>query len=127
MKLCVLLPDYSTSTVDYRHYDPPRDLSRWLPEHEVCTVFLHKLHTYAQLRALKDEGFDCFINLCEGYLEWDVPSIDVIHTLEMLGLPFSGPTSVLYDPPKSLMKYVAFCSDVRTPEGCIVEIGRAHV
>jgi len=120
MKLCVLLPDYSTSTVDYRHYDPPRDLSRWLPEHEVCTVFLHKLRTYSQLRALKDEGFDCFINLCEGYLEWDVPSIDVITTLEMLDLPFTGPTSALYDPPKALMKYVAYCNDVATPEGVVL-------
>lgn len=120
MKLCVLLPDYSTSTVDYRHYDPPRDLSRWLPEHEVCTVFLHKLRTYAQLRALKDEGFDCFINLCEGYLEWDVPSIDVITTLEMLDLPFTGPTSALYDPPKTLMKYVAYGNDVATPEGVVL-------
>jgi D-alanine-D-alanine ligase len=123
MRLCVLLPDYSTSTVDYRHYDPPRDLSRWLPEHEVCTVFLHKLHTYAQLRALKDEEFDCFINLCEGYLEWDVPSIDVITTLEMLNLPFTGPTSELYDPPKSLMKYVAYCNDVAVPEGVVIMPG----
>ncbi|MFM8473632.1 MAG: SET domain-containing protein-lysine N-methyltransferase [Candidatus Kapaibacterium sp.] len=123
MRLCVLLPDYSTSTVDYRHYDPPRDLSRWLPEHEVCTVFLHKLSTYAQLRALKDEGFDCFINLCEGYLEWDVPSIDVITALEMLDLPFTGPTSALYDPPKPLMKYVAYCNDVAVPEGVVVHAG----
>jgi hypothetical protein len=121
MKLCVLLPDYSTSTVDYRHYDPPRDLSRWLPDHEVQTVFLHKISTYAQLRALKNENIDCFINLCEGYLEWDVPSIDVITTLELLDLPFTGPTSGLYDPPKPLMKYVAYCNHVTIPEGVVVQ------
>lgn len=120
MKLCVLLPDYSTSTVDYRHYDPPRDLARWLPDHEVRTVFLHKTSTYAQLRALGSENFDCFINLCEGYLEWDVPSIDVITSLELLDLPFTGPTSGLYDPPKPLMKYVAYCNQVAIPEGVVV-------
>jgi D-alanine-D-alanine ligase len=123
MKLCVLLPDYSNSNVDYRHYDPPRDLTRWLPDHEVSTVFLNKVSTYAQLRTLKAENFDCFINLCEGYLEWDVPSIDVITTLELLDLPFTGPTSALYDPSKPLMKYVAYCNQVAVPEGVMI---RAH-
>jgi D-alanine-D-alanine ligase len=120
MKLCVLLPDYSTSSVDYRHYDPPRDLARWLPDHELETVFLHKTTTYAQLRSLKDKNFDCFVNLCEGYLEWDVPSIDVITSLELLDLPFTGPTANLYDPPKFLMKYVAHCNDVSVPEGIVI-------
>ena len=27
MSLCVLQPDYTASEVDYRHYDPPRDLA----------------------------------------------------------------------------------------------------
>jgi len=40
MKICVLQPDYSTSTVDYKNYDPPRDLSRLLPGHEVDHIFL---------------------------------------------------------------------------------------
>ena len=28
MKVCVLQPDYSTTGVDYKNYDPPRDLAR---------------------------------------------------------------------------------------------------
>jgi D-alanine-D-alanine ligase len=115
MKICVLLPDYSTSAVDYQHYDPPRNLATLVPEHEVHTVFLNKLTTYKQLKALSKQGFDVFVNLCEGYLEWEVPSIDVIYTLELLHLPFTGPTTLLYDPPKELMKYVAFCAGVQTP------------
>jgi len=115
MKVCVLQPDYSTTGVDYKNYDPPRDLAVLIPEHEVHTVFLNKLTTYSQLKDLSKQGYDIFVNLCEGYLEWEVPSIDVIYTLELLNLPFTGPNTKLYDPPKELMKYLAYCEGVKTP------------
>ena len=47
-------------------------------------------------------------NLIEGYLDWDIPSIDVVHSLDRLGLPYTGPNAELYDPPKVLMKYFVF-------------------
>lgn len=120
MKVCVLQPDYSTTGVDYKNYDPPRDLSVFIPEAEVHNVFLNKLTTYKQLKDLSKQGYDIFVNLCEGYLEWEVPSIDVIYTLELLNLPFTGPTSKLYDPPKELMKYLAYCEGVNTPGYVII-------
>ncbi len=120
MKVCVLQPDYSTTGVDYKNYDPPRDLSVLIPEAEVHTVFLNKLTTYKQLKELSKQGYDIFVNLCEGYLEWEVPSIDVIYTLEILNLPFTGPTTKLYDPPKELMKYLAYCEGVKTPGYVII-------
>ncbi len=115
MKICVLQPDYSTTDVDYKHYDPPRDLTPLLPDDQVDHVFLNKLTTYRQLKDLSKKGYDIFINLCEGYLEWEIPSIDVIHTLDLLNLPYTGPNATLYDPPKPLMKYVAYCAGVKTP------------
>jgi D-alanine-D-alanine ligase-like ATP-grasp enzyme len=115
MKICVLQPDYSTTEVDYKNYDPRRDLTTLLPNDTVDHVFLNKLTTYKQLKALSKQGYDIFVNLCEGYLEWEVPSIDVIHTLDLLNLPYTGPNAVLYDPPKPLMKYVAYCAGVGTP------------
>ncbi len=115
MKVCVLQPDYSTTAVDYQYYDPPRDLTTLLPGAQVDHISLNKLTTYKQLKALQHAGYDIFVNLCEGYLEWEVPSIDVIYTLELLGMPFTGPSSVLYDPSKELMKYVAYCEGVATP------------
>ncbi|MEO7311843.1 MAG: SET domain-containing protein-lysine N-methyltransferase [Chitinophagaceae bacterium] len=121
MKICVLLPDYSTSAVDYQHYDPQRNLSALWPEASIDHVLLNKLTTYKQLKALQKKGYDIFVNLCEGYLEWEVPSIDVIYTLELLNLPFTGPTSLLYDPPKELMKYVAYCEGVNTPAYSLVQ------
>jgi D-alanine-D-alanine ligase len=123
VRICVLQPDYSTSTVDYRHYDPPRDLAPLAPGHTVHHEFLHKLSTYAQLKALSTQGFDIFVNLCEGYLEWDVPSVDVIHALEQLQLPYTGPTPLLYDPPKPLMKYLAHSAGVATPRHVLVGPG----
>lgn len=120
MKVCVLQPDYSTTGVDYKNYDPPRDLAPLIPEAEVHTIFLNKLTTYKQLKELSKQGYDIFINLCEGYLEWEVPSIDVIYTLELLNLPFTGPSTNLYDPPKELMKYLAYCEGVKTPGYVII-------
>ncbi len=121
MRICVLQPDYSPSAVDYQNYDPPRDLSPLLPGNDFHHVFLNKLSTYRQLKELKKDKYDIFVNLCEGYLEWEVPSIDVIYFLELLNLPFTGPSSRLYDPPKELMKYVAYTEGVRTPEYALIE------
>ena len=120
LKICVLLPDYSTTAIDYQYYDPPRELQPLLPNDVMDTIFLNKLTTYKQLKAMQHKGYDVFVNLCEGYLEWEVPSIDVIYTLELLNLPFTGPTSKLYDPPKELMKYVAFCANITTPAYVII-------
>ena len=77
MKICVLQPDYSTTSIDYKNWDPPRNLQRLLPGARVDHVFINKLTTYKQLKALAGRGYDCFVNLCEGYLHWAVPSIDV--------------------------------------------------
>jgi len=121
LKICVLQPDYSTSGVDYQNYDPKRDLSAILPEAKIDHVFLNKLTTYQQLKQLKENNYDIYINLCEGYLEWKVPSIDVIMSLDLLELPYTGPTVNLYDPSKTIMKYLAFCEDVKTPAHILIE------
>ncbi|MFM8710620.1 MAG: SET domain-containing protein-lysine N-methyltransferase [Sphingomonadales bacterium] len=115
MRVCVLQPDYSTTGVDYKNYDPPRDLSALLPGASVDHVFLNKLTTHKQLRALAKKKYDIFVNLCEGYPDWEVPGVDVIYALETLNLPFTGPTSRIYDFPKEVMKYVSYCEGVLTP------------
>ncbi len=124
MKVCVLQADYSTTDVDYKQYDPPRNLAPLLPNDQVDHVFLNKLTTYKQLKDLSKKKYDIYVNLCEGYLDWAVPSIDVIYALEMLNLPYTGPNTILYDPPKPLMKYVAYCAEVRTPN--FAEVNNAN-
>jgi hypothetical protein len=115
VRICVLQPDYSKSDIDYGNYDPRRDLTALLPGHVVDHVFLDKRFTYRQLKALAPKGYDIYVNLCEGYPEWDVPGVDVIDGLERLRLPFTGPTPRLYDVSKFIMKYIAFSAGVRTP------------
>ncbi len=121
MKICVLQPDYSTSDVDYKNYDPARDLASLMPHAEFDHILLNKLSTYKQLKELKKKNYNVFVNLCEGYLEWTVPSIDVIYFMELLNLPFTGPSSLLYDPPKDLMKYVAYTEGIKTPAFALIE------
>ena len=121
LKICVLQPDYSTSGVDYQNYDPKRDISKIMPEAIIDHVYLNKLTTYQQLKQLKDKEYNIYINLCEGYLEWKVPSIDVITSLDLLELPYTGPSANLYDPAKTIMKYLAFCEDVKTPAHILIE------
>ena len=121
LKIAVLQPDYSTSGVDYQYYDPKRDLSVIMPEATIDHIFLNKLSTYQQLKQLKEKKYDIYINLCEGYLEWKVPSIDVITSLDLLELPYTGPSANLYDPTKAIMKYLAFCESVKTPAHIVIE------
>lgn len=116
MKVCVLQPDYGDSTVDYKNYDPPRDLSTWLPDDEVHTLLLRKATVYRQLREASRKGYDIYVNLCEGYLDWDTPSLDVIWSLDLLNLPYTGPNLRLYDPSKVEMKFVAIDNGVTTPD-----------
>ncbi len=115
MKVCVLQPDYSTTGVDYKNYDPPREVAHLIPEDEVHYVFLNKLTTFKQLKELGKKGYDIFVNLCEGYPEWEVPGVDVVFCMEQLNLPFTGPPVKLYDVPKELMKYLAYCEGIKTP------------
>ena len=86
MKICVLQPDYTGSPVDYGNYDPPRNLTPWLPGHQVDNLFLRKATSFAQLQKSADQNYDIYINLCEGYPEWDIPGFDVIWSLERLNI-----------------------------------------
>jgi D-alanine-D-alanine ligase len=115
LKVCVLQPSYEGSVVDFRQYDRARDLGPLLPEAHVEHVFLRKATVHRQLRELRRKGFDIFVNLCEGEPDWDIPSIDVVHALDRLGLPYTGPTAELYHPPKERMKDVARKAGVAVP------------
>jgi len=115
MKICVLQPDYSGSPVDYGNYDPPRDLSPWLAGHRVDHLFLRKSTAYLQLTKAAEQGYGIFINLCEGYPEWDIPGFDVIWALERLNLPFTGTTMRNFLHSKETMKIVAHACGVPTP------------
>jgi hypothetical protein len=56
MKVCVLQPDYSTTDVDYKNYDPARNIAPLLPSDQVDHVLLNKLTTYKQLKDLRNRS-----------------------------------------------------------------------
>ncbi len=120
MKICVLQPDYSVSGVDYKNYDPARDLSSLIPDAQMDHVFINKLSTYKQLKELSKKGYDIFVNLCEGYPDWETPGYDVYFNADLLNLPITGPGTRLFDVPKKLMKYVAYCEGVRIPPYALI-------
>lgn len=108
------------SGVDYKNYDPPRDLTSLMPEAQMDHVFINKLTTYKQLKELSKKGYDIFVNLCEGYPDWEVPGYDVYFNADLLNLPITGPGTRLFDVPKKLMKYVAYCEGVRIPPYALI-------
>ncbi len=120
MKICVLQPDYTGSAVDYGNYDPPRNLAPWLPGDQVDNLFLRKSTTFAQLMRAATKSYDIYINLCEGYPEWDIPGFDVIWALERLNLPFTGTTMRNFLHSKETMKIVAHACGVATPPWYVV-------
>ncbi len=115
LRVCVLQPDWRGSDVDFGQWDPPRDLTRWLPGHHVHHEFLDKRTVQRQLRRLAADGYDVFVNLCEGQDDWDTPGVDVIRALDALDLPYTGPSAAVYDLSKPRMKYVASAAGVSTP------------
>ena len=128
MKICVLQPSYKgTSYEKYMQYYPEIYLEHLIDELNIRNEikihyeFLNKISVYSQIKKLSKQKFDIFINLCEGYLDSDIPSIDVIFALENLNLPYTGPNALIYDPPKNIMKYAAYCEGIRTPEYILAE------
>lgn len=121
MRICVLQPSYEGSSSDYQLRDPRRDLSHVLPDHVFHHEYLKKASTVRQIEALARQDFDIYVNLCEGYRDSDVPSVEVIEILEQRSLPFTGPVSTLYDPPKDQMKLVASSSGVAVAAHVLVE------
>ena len=69
------------------------------------------------VEALVREGFDLFFSLCDGAAdEAAKPGIEVVRTLERLGVPFTGSTSAFYEPSRVTMKRVCKRLGLDSPE-----------
>ncbi len=88
----------------------------YLPEAEWHVAFLDERSTSVrEVKALAREGFDLFFNLCDGSADEDGPGIEVVRTLERLGVPFTGATSVFYEPSRPKLKRVCRDLGIDTP------------
>ena len=98
-----------------KEYDPLSDVVRHLEGHECETVFIDKAKAVRQIIDLAKRDFDVFINLCDGAWDEDRPGIEVVQTLERLGLAFTGATSSFYEPSREIMKRVCHFWGIKAP------------
>ncbi len=115
MKICVLYSSYEYSDAPTKDYDPLRGIKPYLKDHEVEMADIHKATSVQQVRTLIQQGFDLFINLCDGSFDSDCAGIEVVQTLEYFNAPFTGAASDFYDPTREDMKRVARAYGIDTP------------
>jgi D-alanine-D-alanine ligase len=95
--------------------DPMPDPSPWLDGHEVTVRDLTKSEAPEAVSALVSQGFDVFLNLCDGMWFEDIAGPEVVQALESAAVPFTGPNSALISLSKESMKRWALARGVRTP------------
>lgn len=122
MKICILQPDCSQASAGLDFYTSSSYFSHLSSENDVDYIVLNKAALYRQLKTLKKQGYDIFINLCRGYSHWETPSCyEVMVALESLNLPYTGSAVTLYDSPKHEMKHIAYFAGVDTPSFAVAE------
>jgi len=133
MKICILQSSHETSESPLAPVDPYRDVEHYFRNHEakhsftrvligtfagdlmhpisidakkhqlLKTIFPEKATVAKQIRELSQEGYDVFINLCEGAFDEDRAGIEVMQFLEKYNLPFTGSDSKFYEPSKEVI------------------------
>ena len=115
MRIC-LLTDQDLDAEDFADDDWPCDPRPYLTDAEWTLAVLEKDTAVPQINKLASQGFDLFFNLCDG--AWDeghTPGIEVVLTLERLGVPFTGATSDFFEPSREAMKRACRAWDIDTP------------
>jgi D-alanine-D-alanine ligase-like ATP-grasp enzyme len=115
LSICVLSSGYGQSQSPFADHDAPVDPSRWGPQHTWHHAVLHKATAVAEVSRLVRQGYDIFVNLCDGGVDEDRAGIEVVQTLERLGAAFTGADSRTYDPSREVMKRVCFYAGVAVP------------
>lgn len=101
--------------------DWPCDPRPYLPEASWSVITLQKGEAPTRLPPLRDQ-FDVFFNLCDGAADQDdVPGIEVVDTLEAMGVAFTGATSGFYEPTRAQMKRAARRAGVKVPKGVLAK------
>ncbi len=115
MRIC-LLTNQDLDANPYVDEEPLCDPRPCLPEATWQVATLQKATAVEQVTGLVGEGFDLFFNLCDGAADDDTtPGIEVVHTLEKFGVPFTGATSDFYEPSREQMKQACRAAGIATP------------
>ena len=115
LRVCILSDAYEDSASPLKPHDLPCDPRPYLTRHHCEIFFLNKRTAVRQVIELSRQGFDVFVNLCDGAWEEDRPGIEVVQALERTGQAFTGATSAFYEPTREAMKRVCAAYGIRTP------------
>lgn len=97
LRVCILMED------GYANFDP----GYYLSDH-TWEAFIMSSPVLDALSALKKQDvFDVYLNLCEGYEEPEYSGLDVVLAFEKLNLPFTGADSGFYEPTREEMQSAA--------------------
>jgi D-alanine-D-alanine ligase-like ATP-grasp enzyme len=113
MRICILI-----SSNDAFELNPDMEPEPYLDMlgHTYDKVVVQKRTAVAQIVTLAKNGYDIFLNLCDGAWDEDRAGSEVISTLERLNLPYTGGSPDFYDPTRQDMKITALYYGVNTPE-----------
>ncbi len=114
MRIC-LLTTQDLGADPFPKDDWPCDPRPFYPEAEWHVATLRKTDCVAHVERMIRRGFDLFFNLCDGAADQDIPGIEVVETLERHGVPFTGSTSVFYEPTRVQMKAACRLEGIATP------------
>ena len=114
MRICLLTTQHLDAD-PFPADDWPCDPRPFLPEATWHVATLKKRTAVKQVTRLVREGYDLFFNLCDGAADQNVPGIEVVRTLEDLGVPFTGATSRFYEPTREQMKQACATQGIPTP------------
>lgn len=90
MRMCQLISSYEKSASPFKALDTYPDASRWLPRFEWTTHLVEKASAGATVDKLVAQGFDVFVNLCDGEPDEDIAGAEVSERLEWQGVAFTG-------------------------------------
>ena len=114
MRIC-LLTNQDLDADPFPANDWPCDPRPFLPEATWTLGVLTYRDAVAQVQARVAEGHDVYFNLCDGAADEKKPGIEVVQTLERLGVPFTGATSDAYEPSREAMKAACRRIGIATP------------
>ena len=115
MRIC-LLTNQDLLAVPFAADDWPCDPRPFYPDAEwQVECLLKKSTSIEQVSRRIAEGFDLYFNLCDGAADQNFPGIEVVKTLEKLGVAFTGATSEYYEPSREDMKRACKTEGIDTP------------
>ena len=114
MRICLLTPQ-DLDADPFPEDDWPCDPRPFLPEADWDVATLTKKTSVEQVTRLARSGYDLFFNLCDGAADEKTPGIEVVRTLERVGVPFTGATSDFYEPSRERMKQACRDERIATP------------